>query len=129
MRRFLVPREVLEDRGGDGGGGRGSAAPPKKQARIEDLRKVVTLPRSQMAADTAELLRLKRLLSAFLPSNAGPRQEQQQEQPRAGQKRGAADGGGGACSASGSGSGGGAQAGAEAAEALRQLSCYVLSPE
>jgi hypothetical protein len=145
MRRFLVPREILEDRGGGSGASGGACstsgrASAPRQARINDLRKVVVLPRSQMAADTAELLRLKALLQ-----HATQRQQRREpdgtlESSGAGAVGGAGAGGaaGGSISrsrssSSGSDDGGETNEAAEderrMAEALRQLSCYVLSPE
>jgi hypothetical protein len=63
MRRFLVPQAVLDESiadargtGGCSSSGRGAT----KQARIEDMGKVVVLPK--LSVDAKELLRLKALL-------------------------------------------------------------------
>ncbi|KAI8473339.1 MAG: hypothetical protein J3K34DRAFT_500186 [Monoraphidium minutum] len=59
MRRFLVERQPFE-------AAPAPAAPPRKrQARIEELGKVVVLPRSHVGADAPELARLKAELLRF----------------------------------------------------------------
>lgn len=102
MRRFLVAK--------DAPGQDSTCTPPPrppKQARIDpsDLRKVVILPK--LHADSAELLRIKALL-----------QQHQQAQPSGEENTPAASQ---QCSTNDAG---GEQ---QALEALRQLSCYILT--
>jgi len=104
MRRFLVPKAVLEESRA------GSNAPRPKQGtqrRIEDLAKVVVLPKGHMSADTTELLRLKNLLRRHQQrhaerTNSGD-PSSQTPLPQDSEQR--------------------------MTKALRQLSCYVLSTE
>lgn len=127
MRRFLVPQAVLDASREDSGGGSG-APPRKRQACISELSKVVVLPKSNMCAEQADLLELKQVLQdASRTAAAGSGGASIGSSGRGGSSEGASSSGRGAGSQA-------AEAAAAAAEAalvtaLRQLSCFVLTPE
>ncbi|GBF90669.1 hypothetical protein Rsub_03241 [Raphidocelis subcapitata] len=116
MERFLVPRAALVQEGAGSGSGSGLAAcsssgrnggapaGPQRQARIEQLSKVVVLPKPRLCVDKEELLRLKAIL-------------------RGGADRGTTGG------ADRTANGDAREQERRLVEALRQLSCYVITPE